>query len=76
MDLFGKKAAKEKEELQKKYEGLQQTSLSLQKRNQELQSLLTDCQQKLDSLGYSEYEQIRAEIKTKLPLYVKKPKMK
>lgn len=62
MDLFGKKAAKEKEELQKKYEGLQQTSLSLQKRNQELQSLLTDCQQKLDSLGYSEYEQIRAEI--------------
>ena len=53
MDLFGKKAAKEKEELQKKYEGLQQTSLSLQKRNQELQSLLTDCQQKLDSLGYS-----------------------
>lgn len=55
MDLFGKKAAKENEELRKK-------NLELQLENQNLQVLLSEIKQKLENLGYTEYEQVKAEI--------------
>jgi len=55
MDLFGKKAAKENLELRQQLSDCQQE-------NKNLQSSLLEMQQKLDSLGYTEYTQVRSEI--------------
>lgn len=77
MDLFGKKAARENLELQKKNHELQQTILSLQEKNQELKLLLSDCQEKLESLGFSEYTQVKNEInraKDEISLMLQKAK--
>lgn len=59
MDLFGKKSAKRVKELEKLLdEKSQETEKVITEKNQELEIL----QKKLDSLGYSEYTEAKAEV--------------